>query len=179
MQYASANKLTYTAIEELLKLLQILCPSPNSLPTTLYRFKKFFQQYNSGFEQQHVCSKCFAFLDKGESCTICVDADNPVHNPEMPGLLVCTTFQKALQTVLSSKFFHINFSFTSPSLLPPPPPSLSPSPPPCPFPSLLGKKFIHVLVIMQIAGSIFSTLQLHNRMGYSVTFGMVLVFERR
>ena len=137
MQYASANKLTYTAIEELLKLLQILCPSPNSLPTTLYRFKKFFQQYNSGFEQQRVCSKCFAFLDKGESCTICVNADNPVHNPEMPGLLVCSTFQKALQTVLSSKFFHINFSFTSPSLLVPPPFFSLSLPLPSPFPSLL------------------------------------------
>ena len=32
---------------------------------------------------------------------------------------------------------------------------------------------------MQIAGSIFSTLQLYNRMKYSVMFGMVLVFERR
>ena len=36
MQYATANKLTYAASEELLKLLQILCPSPNSLPTSLY-----------------------------------------------------------------------------------------------------------------------------------------------
>ena len=41
MQFATANKLTYTAIEELLKLLQILCPCPNALPTTIYKFKKF------------------------------------------------------------------------------------------------------------------------------------------
>ena len=68
MQFATANKLTYSAIEELLKLLQILCPSPNQLPTTLYRFKSFFRQYGSGFEQQRVCCKCFAYLDEGEVC---------------------------------------------------------------------------------------------------------------
>ena len=39
MQFATANKLTYSAIEELLKLLQVLCPSPNELPTTLYRIR--------------------------------------------------------------------------------------------------------------------------------------------
>ena len=50
MQYVTANKLTYAAIEGLLKLLQVLCPCPNSLPTTLYKFKSFFQQYSSGFE---------------------------------------------------------------------------------------------------------------------------------
>jgi hypothetical protein len=107
MQYATANKLTYTAIEELLKLLQILCPCPNALPTTLYRFKKFFQQYNSGFEQQRVCSKCFKLLGKGEVCDACSDVDNPVRHPEMSGLLVYTPFQKPLQTVLSSEFLSL------------------------------------------------------------------------
>ena len=103
MQYATANKLTYTAIEELLKLLQILCPSPNSLPTTLYKFKKFFQQYSAGFEQQQVCSECFTSLNKGEVCATCVDADNPVHSPVRPGLLVQIPFHKPLQAVLSSE----------------------------------------------------------------------------
>ena len=120
MQFATANKLTYTAIEELLKLLQILCPCPNALPTTIYKFKKFFQQCSAGFEQQLVCSKCFGFLSKGEVCTTCVDVDNPVRNPVMPGVLVHTPFQKPLQTVLSSE---------SPSLLHHLSLSLSRSPP--------------------------------------------------
>ena len=107
MQYATANKLTYTAIEELLKLLQVLCPCPNSLPTTLYKFKRFFQQYSSGFEQQRVCRKCFAFLDKGEVCSTCVDKDNHVRNPEFPGLLIHTPVKKPLQTILSSKFLFL------------------------------------------------------------------------
>ena len=132
MQYATANKLTYTAIEELLKLLQILCPCPNELPTTLYKFKKFFQQYNSGFEQQRVCCKCFAFLDKGETCTTCVDPDNPVHHPEMPGLLVHIPFQKPLHTVLSSK--TLSLLPTLSLSLSPPPLSHSLFPPP-PFPT--------------------------------------------
>ena len=103
MQYVTANKLTYAAIEGLLKLLQVLCPCPNSLPTTLYKFKRFFQQYSSGFEQQRVCRKCFGFLSSGEVCSACVDGENPVRNPEFPGLLVHTPFQKPFQTILSSK----------------------------------------------------------------------------
>ncbi len=159
MQYASANKLTYTAIEELLKLLQILCPCPNSLPTTLYRFKNFFRQYNSGFEQQRVCCKCFAFLDKGETCTICVDADNPVCNPEMPGLLVCTPFQKALQTVLSSKFFQSSSLFHhSLSIVTPPLSfSLSLSLVPDPTPKG-GKGLVHTELYLGLADVAFLIL---------------------
>ena len=67
MPYVTANKLTYAAIEGLLKLMQVLCPCPNSLPTTLYKFKRFFQQYRSGFER--VCRKCFGFLSSGEVCS--------------------------------------------------------------------------------------------------------------
>ena len=102
MQYATANKLTYTAIEELLKLLQILCPCPSALPTILYRFK-FFQQYNSSFEQQRVCCGCFKLLDKDEPCAGC-SVVNPIRHPEMSGLLMYTPFQKPLRTILSSEF---------------------------------------------------------------------------
>ena len=97
MQYVTANKLTYAVIEGLLKLLQVLCPCPNSLPTTLYKLKRFFLQYSSGFEQC-VCRKCFGFLSSGEVCSACVDGETPVRNPEFPGLLVHTPFQKLFQT---------------------------------------------------------------------------------
>ena len=36
MQFAIASKLSYTAIENLLKLLQLLCPSSNILPSSFY-----------------------------------------------------------------------------------------------------------------------------------------------
>ena len=51
MQYASSKKLTYTAIDELLKLLCTLMPSPN-LPSSFYKLKRFFQHFNMKFEHK-------------------------------------------------------------------------------------------------------------------------------
>ena len=120
MQYATANKLTYTAIEELETTTDPL-PLSKCFADNLYRFKKFFQQYNSGFEQQRVCFKCFKLLAKGEVCDACSDVDNPVRCPEMSGPLVYTPFQKPLQTVLSSEFSPITLD----SSLSPFPPSIT------------------------------------------------------
>jgi len=39
-QYAVANKLSYQATAQLLELIQIHCPSPNSCPKSLYLLKK-------------------------------------------------------------------------------------------------------------------------------------------
>lgn len=42
MQFASANKLTYTATSELIKLLHLICPAQNKLPSSFYKLKMFF-----------------------------------------------------------------------------------------------------------------------------------------
>ena len=55
MQFAIASKLSYTAIENLLKLLQLLCPSSNILPSNFYQLKKFFKQYTPSYEKKRVC----------------------------------------------------------------------------------------------------------------------------
>ena len=39
MHFCMAFRLSYSAIGELLKLLQLLCPNPNHLPTTVYYLK--------------------------------------------------------------------------------------------------------------------------------------------
>ena len=43
MQVCSANRLSYTAIGNLLQLLILICPVANKLPTSFYKFRSFFQ----------------------------------------------------------------------------------------------------------------------------------------
>ena len=58
MQFCSSSKLSYTAINKLLKLLQILCPAATELPTSFYKFKKFFEKFNPIHTHQRICLKC-------------------------------------------------------------------------------------------------------------------------
>jgi hypothetical protein len=85
MQFCTENKLTYTAIGELLKLLVLLCPPDNSLPKSFYIFKKFFQQFEGSHILQQVdCS--------GEDST----SSDVAH-------LVTVEMYKPLQAVISSE----------------------------------------------------------------------------
>ena len=47
MEFCLHNGLTYKAIDDLLKLLQIICASPNKLPRSIFVLKKFFDQFTS------------------------------------------------------------------------------------------------------------------------------------
>ena len=58
MQFCIANNLTYTAIDELLKLLVIICPDSNFIPKSFYLFKKFFQQFTPIYDYEKICPKC-------------------------------------------------------------------------------------------------------------------------
>ena len=45
MKYAITAQLSYQAIQELLNLLQVICPSSNKLPKSLYKLKMLFCTY--------------------------------------------------------------------------------------------------------------------------------------
>ena len=45
MQFSIDNNLTYKAMGELLKLLQVLCATPNKLPKSVYLLKNFFSDF--------------------------------------------------------------------------------------------------------------------------------------
>ena len=87
MQFATTNKLTYTAISELIKLLHLICPPQNKLPSSFYKLKKFFKQFNVAFTHQKVCTKCSAPMTAGTSqCATCQDNDDL--DPEAVGDLI-------------------------------------------------------------------------------------------
>ena len=103
MQFATTNKLTYTAISELIKLLHLICPPQNKLPSSFYKLKKFFNRFNVAFTHQKVCTKCSAPMTAGTSqCATCQDNDDL--DPKAVGDLIHVPIEKALKTVVSSEF---------------------------------------------------------------------------
>ena len=91
MTYAITNKLSYSSIENLLKLLHLLCPTSNHLPSSLYKLKKFFQTFTSSYKKRCICAECDHVLKKGESC----------HGKN--GYLIHVPVEKALKTVVESE----------------------------------------------------------------------------
>ena len=68
MKFAIASKLSYSAIGNLLRLLQFLCPFSSKLPSSFYQLKKFFKQYTPSHEKKRVCPECEQTLEDGEHC---------------------------------------------------------------------------------------------------------------
>ena len=67
MQFAISNKLTYSAISELLELIKLHYPAPNPCVRSLYMLKKQFNQ-QSECQKFHYSSKCMAELDIKAKC---------------------------------------------------------------------------------------------------------------
>lgn len=88
MQFSTSSKLSYTAISELLKLLELLLPSPNHLPSSIYAF----MQFNSVNEHKLVCTKCMKMDCPCEQSTSSDQAD-----------LVYLDIHKPLKTVITRK----------------------------------------------------------------------------
>ena len=93
MTYAITTKLPYSSIENLLKLLHLLCPASNHLPSTLYKLKKFFQNFTSSYKKSRVCAECERVLNTGESCH------------EKNGYMIQVPVEKALKTIVESELY--------------------------------------------------------------------------
>lgn len=58
MEFKRDCKLPFTAIDKLLQLLQLLCPSGSSLPRSVHVLKSFFQKYTQEPRKQRFCPEC-------------------------------------------------------------------------------------------------------------------------
>jgi hypothetical protein len=91
MQFCTQNKLTYTAIDELLQLLSVLCPPTSCLPRSFFYFKKFFQMFTQDHVHHRVCLKCRA-----------MDCACPEVEPNDLAHLVNLEVGKPLEVIISS-----------------------------------------------------------------------------
>lgn len=57
-QYSMKHKLSKEALSDLLKLIQLHCPKPNTVPCTVYQFEKQFADLNKSQRLHHFCSFC-------------------------------------------------------------------------------------------------------------------------
>lgn len=94
MNFCTSAKLPYNAIERLLKLLDLLCPSPNLLPKSVFLLKKFFKRYKFEFSLSEYCSECFELIDQ---CSCTCNAKTRCHIVDVP-------IKKTLEVIVSSKF---------------------------------------------------------------------------
>ena len=93
MHFSTSNKMSYTAISQLLKLLQVLLPAPNSLPTTVYKLKRFFKQYKLHYNIRSHCSECLSQID---DCHCVVMSRKTCHFVDVP-------IDKPLEVIVTSK----------------------------------------------------------------------------
>ena len=92
MTYAICNKLSYSAMEDLLQLLLLLCPDPNFLPSTLYKLNNFFKKFSSNYEKMHTCTEYENTSNREESCD------------KKRGYEIQVPVEKVLNTIVQSKF---------------------------------------------------------------------------
>lgn len=97
MKFSIKHSLTYNAIDDLLHLLNILCPKPNLLPSSIYKLKKYFKQHESQTSSKKYCIKCKRLYDDCD----CGQADSA-----NIGHLVNIDIDKPLKAVLSGNNYY-------------------------------------------------------------------------
>lgn len=85
MQYSVRHNLTQEAVADLLSLLSIHCPSPNSIPSSLYCFQKLFPSLHTIYTVHYFCSSCLQEVP-GKEILICPNADCGKSLKEFPAL---------------------------------------------------------------------------------------------
>ena len=91
-KFANTHKLTYSAIDDLLDLFKFICPKPNLIPTSLYKFKNFFKQFENNSSNTKFCMKCKNPQDDGCTCEA----------PET-GQIIAMSVETPLQAILCGK----------------------------------------------------------------------------
>ena len=81
LQYKMRHRLTDEALEDLLQIIQMHCPSPNQCPTSVYKLNKFFPQMTYQIELHHFCSQCRESIDsesKNNACNNKLETSNDI-----------------------------------------------------------------------------------------------------
>ena len=71
MKYAMKHNITKDALSDLLDLLRLHCPKPNSCPSTLYYLKKQFKHLDYPVKFHYFCNECFHEVIDPQQSTVC------------------------------------------------------------------------------------------------------------
>ncbi len=103
MHFCHKNKLTFTATDNLLELITLFCPDNNKIPSSFYKFRKFFQQFSGAHEKQSYCFECETPTNASSCSTPNCSSSCGV------GHMVHLSIEKSLQVVITSKHSLGNF----------------------------------------------------------------------
>ena len=67
------HNLTMEALADLLQVVKLHCPSPNNIPSTLFHFKKRFQDLQYTVQYHFYCNACLTEVP--ENCEVCSNQD--------------------------------------------------------------------------------------------------------
>ena len=98
--------LPLTAVGEILKLLKLLCPENNKLPSSVHSLTNFFSKFQSQRHKSEYCSNCQKKLDNSS----CSNMQCSQHTGE-PNVLQMD-IKPQLQNILTRKFLVANFVLT-------------------------------------------------------------------
>ncbi len=102
MHFASRHKLSLSAIDDLLALLRVVCPEPNQLPSSLYKFRKYFNRFEAVSDKRVYCSQCHSPLPN--SSTFC--QGKSCHNTKEYSYMVQLSIVKPIETIVNSKYTY-------------------------------------------------------------------------
>ena len=97
LEFKRVCKLSFSTIVMLLKLLQVLCPTGNLLPTTKYQLVKFANKNKSEHIKVDFCHSCQWEIPEGRVCS------NSTCKKEEPNSLIQISSLKPLEQVVSSE----------------------------------------------------------------------------
>ena len=97
MEFCLNNSLTFKAMDEMLKLLQIIIVHPNKLPRSLYTLRNFFNNFTTmDYTYYKICVNC---KEKSDKCHC---------NKLSTGDLLEIPIDKPLKVIVSRKLFYNN-----------------------------------------------------------------------
>lgn len=104
MQYKMKHNITLAALSDLLKLIKLHCPSPNSCVDSTYLFRKIFSDLKYPIVHQHFCSRCCAVLDSNPFCPN-ADCLQDVSKDSNRSSFIQVSIEHQLQALMRSKLY--------------------------------------------------------------------------
>lgn len=102
MHFKSTCRIPFTVVANLLQLLQLICPSQNKLPRTIYALRRFFDSFKIEKVKRRFCPTCHKELEINDAgaLTPCNCSCPPIQEPDC---LIHMDITKQLKTILCSK----------------------------------------------------------------------------
>ena len=103
MKYATKHNLTVNALADLLQLVKLHCPSPNNIPSTLFHFKKEFQELQYPVIYHYYCNACL--MEASEDAQVCSNQECSTETNSYSSFIELPIGLQ-LKSILSRKCFY-------------------------------------------------------------------------